>query len=76
MTLIDMAAKQSSLTPLCNNFSKNAIEERITAIMKTRKTSLLTLLTGALLITAVTTACATSAPSTKNETEAKSEVSA
>ena len=43
--------------------------------MKTRKTSLLTLLTGALLITAVTTACATSAPSTQNETEAKSEVS-
>ena len=75
MTLIDMAAKQSSLTPLCNNFSKNAIEERITAIMKTRKKSLLTLLTGALLITAVTTACATSAPNTKNETEAKSEVS-
>ena len=75
MTLIDMATKQSSLTPLCNNFSKNAIEERITAIMKTRKKSLLTLLTGALLITAVTTACATSAPNTKNETEAKSEVS-
>ena len=44
MTLIDMAAKQSSLTPLCNNFSKNAIEERITAIMKTRKKSLLTLI--------------------------------
>lgn len=37
MTLITMEEKKSGLTPLYNNFSKNAIEERITAIMKTRK---------------------------------------
>ena len=40
MTLIHMEETRSGLTPLCNNFSKNAIEERITAIMKIKKTSL------------------------------------
>lgn len=32
--LISMETKKRSLTPFCNHFSKNAIEERITAIMK------------------------------------------
>lgn len=35
--LIRMEEVQSGLTPLCNHFSKNVIEERITAIMKTKK---------------------------------------
>ena len=35
--LISMEETRNGLTPLCNNFSKNAIEERITAIMKTKK---------------------------------------
>ena len=39
LMLIGMEAKKSGLMPFCNNFSKNAIEERITAIMKTRKTT-------------------------------------
>ena len=38
--LISMEETRSSLTPLCNNFSKNAIEERITAIMKIKKTTI------------------------------------
>lgn len=37
--LISMEEKKSGLTPLCNSFSKNAIEERIRAIMKIKKTS-------------------------------------
>ena len=37
LMLISMEAKKSGLSPLCNNFSKNAIEERITAIMNTKR---------------------------------------
>lgn len=37
LTLINMEERKSALFPLCNNFSKNAIEERIEAIMKTRR---------------------------------------
>ena len=37
--LIDMEIQKAGLMPLCNNFSKNATQERISAIMKTRKTS-------------------------------------
>lgn len=36
-TLIGMEEIKSGITPLCNNFSKNALEERMTAIMKTKK---------------------------------------
>lgn len=39
MEIIRMAEEKNSLTPLCSNFSKNAIEERIVAIMKFRKSS-------------------------------------
>lgn len=37
--LIHMEESKSSFMPLCNYFSKNAIEERIMAIMKTKKLS-------------------------------------
>ena len=37
LMLINMEATKSGLLPFCNSFSKNAIEERITAIMKTKK---------------------------------------
>ena len=37
--LIDMEIQKAGLMPLCNNFSKNATQERIGAIMKTRKRS-------------------------------------
>lgn len=39
LMLITMEAKKSGLLPFCNNFSKNATEERITAIMKSKKTT-------------------------------------
>lgn len=38
--LIDMEEKQSGLFPFCNSFSKNAIEERIRSIMKTKKATI------------------------------------
>lgn len=37
LALITMEEKKSGLMPICNSFSKNAIEERITAIMKMKK---------------------------------------
>lgn len=49
------------MTPLCNHFSKNAIEERITAIMKRKKASVATLLAAALLVTGFSVILATSA---------------
>lgn len=47
--LISMEAEKSGLLPLCNHFSKNVIEERITAIMKIKKTSVFAVLTAAVL---------------------------
>ncbi len=49
-TLIQMEEKKSGLRPLCNSFSKNAIEERVTAIMKTKKTSLIAVVLAVLLV--------------------------
>ncbi len=63
MTLIRMEEKRISLSPLCNHFSKNAIEERIVAIMKIKKTSLAALLVAICLIAGVTTGFATSGQS-------------
>lgn len=60
-TLISMEETRNSFAPLCNNFSKNAIEERITAIMKIKKASIPSLVLALALICGVTTAFATSA---------------
>lgn len=59
MALIRMEESRSGLTPLCNNFSKNAIEERIVAIMKVKKASLAALIVAAALVVGVTAAFAT-----------------
>ena len=59
--LISMEAKKSGLSPLCNNFSKNAIEERITAIMNTKRTTIITLLSACLIVLATVSLFATSA---------------
>lgn len=61
LTLISMEEKKSGLLPICNNFSKNAIEERITAIMKIKKTSFAAIIVATALVSTVTTAFATSA---------------
>lgn len=37
LTLICMEERKGAMHPLCSSFSRNAIEERITAIMKTKK---------------------------------------
>ena len=50
-SLINMAEQRKSFHPLYNGFSKNAAEERITAIMKYKKTSILALSLTVLMVT-------------------------
>ena len=72
-TLISMEEKKSGLTPLCNSFSKNAIEERIRAIMKIKKTSKFAVMISAVLVIGVTGGFATSASSLEKNTETAQE---
>ena len=71
--LISMEEKKSGLTPLCNSFSKNAIEERIRAIMKIKKTSKFAVIISAVLVICVTGGFATSASSLEKNTETAQE---
>ena len=59
--LISMEETRSGLTPLCSSFSKNAIEERITAIMKIKKTTVFSLILAGFIVAGIATAFATSA---------------
>lgn len=61
LALISMEEKKSGLTSFCNNFSKNAIEERIEAIMKMKKTSIAAVIVALCLVGGVTAVFATSA---------------
>jgi len=58
-TLIGMEEKKNYSAPLCNHFSKNAIEERITAIMKSKKTTLGRMFVAILIVAAVVVTLAT-----------------
>ena len=60
-TLLTMEEKKSGLMPLCNNFSKNAIEERITAIMKIKKITLWAVMMSTVVLVAVVVLFATTA---------------
>lgn len=62
-TLIHMEEKKSGLVPFYSSFSKNAIEERIKAIMKIKKTSFGAIIFTIILITGVAVLFATSAKS-------------
>lgn len=59
--LISMAAERGGLLPFCSGFSKNAVEERIIAIMNTKRTTLITFLSACLIVFAVVSLFATSA---------------
>ena len=60
-TLLTMEEKKSGLMPLCNNFSKNAIEERITAIMKIKRITLWAVMMSTAVFIAVVVLFATTA---------------
>lgn len=59
-TLIGIEEIRSGFMPLCNNFKSNAMEERIIAIMKYKKTCILSLIAAFFLIFGVTAVFATS----------------
>ncbi len=59
--LITMEEKKNGLTPLYNSFSRNAIEERITAIMKTKRVTRGIIVTSAFIIIAIVVLFATTA---------------
>ncbi len=65
--LLRMEEHKSGFAPLCSNFSRNAIEERIVAIMKMKKTSAVAILAAAVLITGTGAAFATSAAEPSKE---------
>ena len=67
--LISMEERRSGLTPLCNNFSKNAIEERIIAIMKIKKTTVFSLIMTGLIVVGTATMFATSANAQSQQAE-------
>lgn len=60
-TLIGMEARQSGLMPFCNGFSKSAIELRVKAIMKFKKTTALAALAAVVMVATVCICFATSA---------------
>ena len=53
-TLISMIEQRSKFAPLYNGFSKNAAEERIISIMKTRKTNLISMILAVTLVSTLT----------------------
>ncbi|MFR3825069.1 MULTISPECIES: hypothetical protein [Hungatella] len=61
LMLIAMEEKKSGLTPLCSNFSKNAVEERIEAIMKIKKTTVFSIAAACAVVAVIGSAFATSA---------------
>ena len=72
LTLIGLEEKKSRLTPLVNNFSKNAIEERIVSIMKIKKTSLMGIFLALALVVGTVTVFATNAAAADNPPTNKS----
>lgn len=64
--LIRMEERRRGVQPLCNYFSKNAMEERIRAIMKTKKITAVSLMLAAVLVAGTVTVFATSAKQDEN----------
>ena len=60
--LLDLEERRSGLAILTNSFSRNAIEERIRAIMKMKKTTIPAILLAIILVFGIAAAFATSAP--------------
>ena len=62
LTLVVLEERRTKFTPLASSFSKSAMEERIAAIMKSKKTTIAGLVLALLLVVIVTTVFATSSP--------------
>lgn len=69
LALIGMEERQRGSSSLCSHFSKNAIEERIVAIMKFKKISIAAAVLASSLVLGVTSAFATSAVSVSEKSD-------
>lgn len=69
LSLIDMAERSPAFNIMHSYFSKHAVEERIIAIMKYKKSSLLAVVAALALVVCVTTAFATNPPNQVQEHE-------
>ena len=65
LTLIGMEETRTGLPPMASSFSRNAIEERITAIMKLKKRSIAAVILAAVLVCGLSVGFATSAAEEK-----------
>ena len=74
-TLISLEESKSRLNPLCSHFCKNAVEERIKAIMKIKKTSLAGSAVALVLTASIAITFTTSAAEAPTETALASEAS-
>lgn len=65
--LISMEEQKNLFAPFCNNFSKNAIEERIESIMRIKKISVLSLALACTVVVSIPSVFATSVQADKEE---------
>lgn len=73
MTLICMEETKSGLAPFCSSFSKNAIEERIRAIMKIHKITVFSRTLAVFLVAAIAVIFVTSCSSSANTSAQKAD---
>lgn len=66
-TLLELESRRTRLLPLTSGFSKNALEERIGAIMKSKNIGVLGLVAAVVVVTVVTAVFATTAPRDDHE---------
>lgn len=64
--LIRMEAQKSGLLPFCSSFSKNAVEERITAIMNTKRMSFASFMSACFIVFVTVSLFGTSAIASSN----------
>ncbi|MCD8097157.1 MAG: M56 family metallopeptidase [Lachnospiraceae bacterium] len=69
LMLLHMESEKGGVFPLCNHFSKNAVEERITAIMKTRKLTVGIIVASIVIVLVVIALFATSAGKPEEQAE-------
>ena len=75
ITLLDMESAKTSFNPLVNHFNKNSLKERVTAIMKIKKITILSIILAFVLIVSSTMILISSCTNTKAESPTAEEES-
>lgn len=76
IALIRMEERKSGFAPLCSRFSKNKAEERITAIMKMKKSTMQKTIAACILVASVSFTFATTAAAQKPSADAQIDTAA